>query len=151
MARVDILKPVYTQYIPFADSVEEGELYISLEFQTAVHKCCCGCGEEVVTPFNSAQWQVFDKSGKVSLYPSIGNWSYPCQSHYFIKDNRVVWAEAFSEAAIKQVQLGDQRALESYIANKNAAYQGAEGLLQRFFSALRRTARKVRDLMYRKW
>lgn len=151
MAKVDILKPVYVQYMPPADSVNEGELYISLEFQTAIHKCCCGCGEEVVTPFNTAQWQISDKRGKVSLYPSIGNWSYPCHSHYFIKDNRVLWAEAFSDAAIKRVQVRDQRALESYIANKNAACQGADGLLQRLFTTLRRFTRQVRDLIYRKW
>ncbi|TNE75237.1 MAG: hypothetical protein EP334_10655 [Gammaproteobacteria bacterium] len=150
MGRVGTLKPVYVQYIPSSDSVKEGELYISLEFQTAVHKCCCGCGEEVVTPFNSAQWQITDKSGKVSLYPSIGNWSYPCQSHYFINDNRVVWAEAFSDAAIKRVQARDQRALASYIANKNAASQGEDRLLQQLFAALLRYARKVLDLIYRK-
>ena len=27
----------------------------------------------------------------ISLNPSIGNWSYPCRSHYWIKGNRVVW------------------------------------------------------------
>lgn len=149
MARVDILKPVYVQYIPPADSMKDGEIYISREFQTAVHKCCCGCGEEVVTPFNPAQWQISDKNGKVSLYPSIGNWSYPCQSHYYIKNNRIVWAAALSEAAIKRVQARDQWALDSYIAKKNVARQSADGLLQRLFVALRRFARKVRNLIYR--
>jgi hypothetical protein len=149
MARVDIIKPVYVQYIPPADSIQYGELYISLEFQTAIHKCCCGCGEEVVTPFNPAQWRISDKNGKVSLYPSIGNWSYPCQSHYFIKNNRIVWASTFSQAAIKRVQASDKRALDSYIANKNAARMNANGLTQRLFTALHRFARKARDLIYR--
>lgn len=146
MSRVDILKPVYVQYIPPADSVKVGELYISLEFQTAVHKCCCGCELEVVTPLNPAQWRISDKNGKVSIYPSIGNWSYPCQSHYFIQNNRVIWAEAFSEAAIKRVQVSDKQALDRYIANKNALSQSPRGLLQQIFAAFRASASKVRDL-----
>lgn len=31
--------------------LEPGVLYISMEYATAVHSCCCGCGERVVTPF----------------------------------------------------------------------------------------------------
>jgi hypothetical protein len=150
MARVDILKPIYVQYIPPSGSVKDGELYISLEFQTAIHKCCCGCGEEVVTPFNPAQWQISDKCGKVSLYPSIGNWSYSCQSHYFIKENRILWADALSEAAIESVKESDKRALESYIANKNTECQEEYGLFQQLFTALCRFAKKVRDLICRK-
>ena len=150
MARVDLLKPIYVQYIPSADSVKEGELYISLEFQTAIHKCCCGCGEEVVTPFNPAQWRVSEKNGKVSLFPSIGNWSYPCQSHYFVRDNCVVWAEALSETEIRRVQVSDQRDLKSYIVNKNAACRHADGLLQRFLATFRRSVRKVRERIFRK-
>lgn len=121
MRRVDILKPVYVQYIPSADFIREGELYISREFQTAVHKCCCGCGEEVVTPLNSAQWQIHKVNGKITVNPSIGNWSYPCRSHYLIRNNRIVWAAAFSEAQVKRVQEGDRRALEQYIERQNTA------------------------------
>ncbi len=150
MARVSILKPVYVEYIPPADSIKDGELYISLEFQTAVHKCCCGCGEEVVTPFNPAQWRITDRGGKVSLFPSIGNWSYSCKSHYFIKDNCILWAGAFDEAAIMRVQANDKRALDNYIATKNAVNQGADGLLQRLTARLFRFARKIRDLIFYK-
>jgi hypothetical protein len=31
--------------------LEPSVLYISMEYATAVHSCCCGCGERVVTPF----------------------------------------------------------------------------------------------------
>lgn len=31
-----------------------------------------------------------DKNG-LSLNPSIGNFSIPCKSHYFIKDSKVRW------------------------------------------------------------
>lgn len=146
MARVDILKPVYVQYIPPADSIKAGELYISLEFQTTVHKCCCGCGLEVVTPLNHAQWKISNRNGKVSIYPSIGNWSYPCQSHYFIRDNRVVWAEAFSEAAIKRVQASDKQALDRYIANQNAVSQRPRGFPRHIFAAFSAAIAKIREL-----
>lgn len=150
MSRVDILKPVYVQYVPPADSIKQGELYISQEFQTAVHKCYCGCGEEVVTPLNPAQWRFSEKDGKVSLYPSIGNWSYQCQSHYFIKDNQILWASAFTEAAIRRVQANDQRAIENYIAAKNAESDRQDGLVDRFFAAVLHGARKVRELLWPK-
>lgn len=150
MTRINILKPVYVQYIPPTDSVEEGKLYISSEFQTVIHKCCCGCGEEVVTPLNSAQWQITNKDGQVSLFPSIGNWSYTCKSHYFIRNNRVIWAEVFSEAEIKIIQEGDRQDLERYIAAKNDANYGSGGLLQPLTCILRFIATKVRDLIFNK-
>lgn len=148
MTRVDILKPIYVQYVPAADSVKEGELYISHEFQTAVHKCCCGCGEEVVTPLNPAQWHLAKKGGKVSLCPSIGNWNYQCQSHYFIRDNRILWAAAFTEAAIKRVQASDQRAIENYITERNAEDPCKPGIVERLLVTILRTVRKIRDLVW---
>jgi hypothetical protein len=36
----------------------------------------------------------------VSLDPSIGNWSFPCRSHYWIRNNKVRWAENWSQARI---------------------------------------------------
>ena len=36
----------------------------------------------------------------VSLDPSIGNWSFPCQSHYWLERGRVSWAEQWSRERI---------------------------------------------------
>ena len=30
--------------------LEERTLYASMDYATVAHKCCCGCGREVVTP-----------------------------------------------------------------------------------------------------
>jgi hypothetical protein len=38
----------FVGYIP--DKIEEGVLYVSIQYCTAIHKCVCGCGNEVVTP-----------------------------------------------------------------------------------------------------
>ena len=80
----------FVEFIP--DQLKGRTLYISHTYCTAVHKCCCGCGREVVTPLSSTGWQVTFDGKTVSLYPSIGSWSLPCQSHYFITKNKVVWA-----------------------------------------------------------
>ncbi|MDX8494627.1 DUF6527 family protein [Mesorhizobium sp. VK22B] len=105
MRPVDHLEPRFVEYIP--DDVEAGVLYISHRFSTATHLCCCGCGREVVTPFNPAKWSFFERGGKVSLSPSIGNWSFPCRSHYIVSGNRVLWAGSMSADVIAAVQRRD--------------------------------------------
>jgi len=38
----------FVEFIP--EKIEEGVLYISIQYCTAIHNCVCGCGNEVVTP-----------------------------------------------------------------------------------------------------
>lgn len=118
---VQRITPVFVEFIP--EHVEEGKLYISESYQTAIHKCCCGCGEEVVTPLSPVGWQIRKGVRGVSLYPSIGNWRYKCQSHYFIQNNQVIWAGAFSQKQIENVLLRDQLAKQHYIESRYKASQ----------------------------
>lgn len=74
------------------DTLEEGTLYVSIRFKTVIHKCCCGCGNQVVTPLSPSDWKLTFDGRSISLYPSIGNWKFPCRSHYWIKGNKVKWA-----------------------------------------------------------
>jgi hypothetical protein len=46
----------------------------------------------------------------VTLQPSIGNWSLPCRSHYWIDHNRIRWGGAFNKEQISAVQAGDRHA-----------------------------------------
>ncbi|WP_425284057.1 DUF6527 family protein [Hyphomicrobium facile] len=46
---------------------------------------------------------------RVSLYPSIGNWSLPCRSHYWIERGQIRWAGAFNAKQIAAVQARDRR------------------------------------------
>ncbi|WP_319000381.1 DUF6527 family protein [Burkholderia seminalis] len=63
-----------------------------MEYGTVLHRCCCGCGEEVVTPLTPTDWKLtFDGIG-ISLSPSVGNWNLPCRSHYVISRNAVLEA-----------------------------------------------------------
>ena len=73
--------------------LDDGVLYVSMENATAIHRCMCGCGSEVVTPFARRSWKLsYDGTG-VSLWPSIGNGALPCRSHYVIRDSQVEWLE----------------------------------------------------------
>ncbi len=99
------MKHAFVDYVP--DKVEPDTLYIALEFDTAVHLCACGCGNEVVTPLSPAQWAITYDGRSVSLYPSIGNWSYPCLSHYWIEKDQVRWSRKWSKAEIDAVRRKD--------------------------------------------
>ena len=46
----------------------------------------------------------------MSLYPSVGNWSFPCKSHYWIEHSHVRWARAMPQWRIDQVRRLDQAA-----------------------------------------
>jgi hypothetical protein len=70
---------------------------------------------EVVTPLNPAKWDLSEHpDGSVTLSPSIGNWGFPCKSHYLVIRNRVHWAAAFSAGQIARVQARDRRAVEEF-------------------------------------
>lgn len=111
------ITPVFVDFIP--DHVEQGKLYISEAYHTAIHKCCCGCGEEVVTPLSPVDWQLTKLKNGVSLTPSIGNWKYRCKSHYIIRDNKIIWARKFTPEQISAVLKRDDIDKKRYIVNKN--------------------------------
>ncbi len=81
------LEHQFVEHLP--QRLEAGVLYISIEYATAAHSCCCGCGEEVVTPFTPTDWKMTFDGDTISLFPSIGNWNMACRSHYFVERNRV--------------------------------------------------------------
>lgn len=110
MPQLNRIQHEYVEFIP--TRLEEGRLYISRKYRTATHLCCCGCGMEVVTPLNPAKWQLSDHGAAVSLYPSIGNWSFPCRSHYWISHGRVRLAGTMSDVQIERVRANDHRAVE---------------------------------------
>jgi len=112
--RQDSFVPEYVDIMP--ETLKAGRLYISKRFRTAAHLCACGCGSRVVTPLKPAKWQLTEVDGLVSLSPSIGRWQLPCKSHYWIRDNQVLWSEAVSEEQMQAVLERDQRDLRSYYA-----------------------------------
>ena len=104
--RTSTIRADFVEYVP--ERLDDGVLYISERYKTASHKCCCGCGEEVVTPLGPADWSVRVEGDKVSMHPSIGNWKFCCRSHYVIRRDQVVWAGAMRASQIAQVELQDR-------------------------------------------
>lgn len=90
-------------------TIKKGVLYISIEYGTAIHSCACGCGSEVVTPLSPHDWQLTYDGETISLSPSIGNWSFDCKSHYWIRKGKVVWAENWSTDEIIENRQNDAR------------------------------------------
>lgn len=120
------LKPQFVEFIP--DKLDDSVLYISERFRTCSHRCCCGCGDEVVLPLSPAEWQLSRDGDFVSLWPSVGNWDYPCRSHYVIRRNQVRWAASMTAHQIKRVKQRDEAALRLQIhVNNTARANGAVG------------------------
>lgn len=114
----------FVEEIP--DDLDAGILYVSMRFGTVVHKCACGCGEEVVTPLGPAEWQLTYDGRTVSLAPSIGNWSFACRSHYWIEGGNVRWARGFSGAEVARVRQKARTRRESYYSAGSAEQTGME-------------------------
>lgn len=89
----------FVEFMP--DTLEDGILYISMEYCTAVHKCVCGCGNKVVTPIAPTSWHLEFDGKTISLSPSIGNWNFNCKSHYWIEKNKIKWAGKWNESEIE--------------------------------------------------
>ena len=115
MTRITSLTAKFVEFIP--RELEKGTLYISIPYATAIHSCCCGCGNKVVTPFSPAEWKLIFDGCSVSLEPSIGNWNFPCKSHYWINNSQVSWSRQFSEGEIERVQRNDERDAARYFGS----------------------------------
>ncbi|EPS8493438.1 DUF6527 family protein [Yersinia enterocolitica] len=112
MIRHNQLTPCFVKGVPRI--LEPGILYVSMEYGTVVHSCCCGCGLEVVTPLTPTDWRLTFDGEAISLWPSVGNWNLPCRSHYVIQGNRVVEAGHWGKAQIDAERRRDKAAKARY-------------------------------------
>lgn len=101
------LSPVFTETVP--SSPEPGNLHISMQYETAVHLCACGCGTKVVTPLGRYDW-ILTFDGSVSLRPSVGNGQQRCRSHYYVRNNRIDWLPPISAWATQAASARDRAA-----------------------------------------
>ena len=113
-----IMKHKFVEYMP--DTIETGILYISLKFGTILHKCVCGCNNVVNTPLSPVDWKMTYDGDSITLYPSIGNWSFHCKSHYWIINNKIVWAKTWGYEKIERVRKSEViDRLDYYKSNAN--------------------------------
>lgn len=83
----------FVDHIPA--QLKDGILYVSMKYHTTAHLCACGCGEKVVNPLNRKYGWILTFDGqRLSLSPSIGNYQFPCCSHYYIKENEVLFLDS---------------------------------------------------------
>lgn len=122
--------------------LKEGKLYISVRYRTAVHLCACGCGNKVVTPIRPAQWKLIFDGDSVSLWPSIGNWQFPCRSHYWIQNGSIQWAEHWTEDQVSAGLERDARNIHQYYENRKSHSKGNPPTGK---------SRKARGLVARVW
>jgi len=106
----------FVKHIP--DRLDAGVLYISIEYATAAHSCCCGCGAEVITPFTPTDWKMTFDGQSISLWPSIGNWYQPCRSHYVIDKGRIIEALPWNDRQILAEQQRDHDAKRDHYGQK---------------------------------
>jgi hypothetical protein len=109
-----IFKHEFVQFIP--EELQEGTIYVSIRFATVAHLCACGCKTKVVTPLKPTDWQLTFDGKTVSLHPSVGNWAFPCRSHYWIRNDKVQWADDWSDARIEANREYDRRAKDRYFS-----------------------------------
>jgi len=123
MKPVTDLNHEFVEYVP--EDLKDGTLYVSLTFATVVHKCCCGCGNEVVTPLSPTDWKITFDGESISLDPSIGNWSFDCNSHYWIENSKVRWARRWSQEQIDAGRANDRLAKKEYFDRRRVSSNGS--------------------------
>jgi hypothetical protein len=94
--RLNRVEPRFVELVP--DVLERDVVYISIPYGAIVHSCLCGCGEKVSTPLSPAQWSLTYDGEHISLSPSVGSGTLPCNSHYVIARNEVRWAATMTKA-----------------------------------------------------
>ncbi len=110
------------RYMP--KELNPGILYVSEEFDIALHLCACGCGSKVKTPLGPTEWSVQETRNGPSLRPSVGNWQHACQSHYLIDRGEVRWAEKWSRAEIVAGRCAEEKRRREYYAELDRKRRG---------------------------
>jgi len=125
----EVFEPVFVEFIPV--ELEESKLYISMKYSTTAHLCASGCGEKVVLPLHPAQWRLSYDGRTISITPSVGNWGIACQSHYWIRSNRVEWAPKWDSWRIDAGRTRDAKELETFFEQSKDAPARPTGLRHR--------------------
>jgi hypothetical protein len=116
--------------------LEPGILYVSEEFGAAMHLCACGCGLKVSTPISPTDWTFEDTPDGPTIFPSVGNWQQPCQSHYWIRDGRIIWLDAWTPEQISAGRITKERRDHAYFEERARQRGGVLHKLWRWFRNL---------------
>jgi hypothetical protein len=117
MTRLTEIRAEFVEFVP--KDLEDGVLYVSIAYSTTVHKCACGCGSKITLPINPAKWRFLWIGDSISLWPSVGNHSFSCGSHYWIEQNRIEWAREMSPEEIEANRRRDKEDREDYLDSRS--------------------------------
>ena len=109
----------------FPAQLEQGVIFISIPFATTAHLCCCGCGSKTVNPLTPTDWSITYDGETISLSPSVGNWSYECESHYWIEGSCVIWAPKWTKERIALGRAKDRVLKDRHHSEKSDERIGA--------------------------
>jgi hypothetical protein len=62
--------------------------------------------------------------------PSIGNWQFPCRSHYWIQGGQVIWSVDWTPEQVQAGQRAEEKRRRAYFDNLK---RGRDGLLRRLW------------------
>jgi hypothetical protein len=113
MTKRQTIRHEFVEFIPA--ELEEGVLYVSIPYATTTHLCACGCGNKVVLPLHPTHWKLTFDGETVSMSPSVGNWSFDCDSHYWIERDHIRWASKWSKEKIEAGRAKDRERREHYL------------------------------------
>lgn len=108
------ITPEFVDEIP--QEPEPGKLYVCCRYRAVMHLCACGCGAQINTPLHPTGWTLTCDGATVSLWPSIGNWSEECQSHYWIRNSNIHWAPRWSKHKILTARKARDLELDQYFS-----------------------------------
>jgi hypothetical protein len=111
-SKLHTIRHEFVEFVP--EQLEPEILYVSVQYKTMAHLCCCGCGKKVVTPISPTGWELTYNGRTVSISPSVGNWNLKCKSHYVISNSRVQWADRWSKRMIAAGFARDRQAKQDY-------------------------------------
>ena len=110
--RLERIRAEHVEFMP--KQLEPGVLYITRKYGTAAHLCACGCGEKIRTPLGPTEWSVTETPSGPSVWPSVGNWQRACESHYVIKNGRIVWSGKWSPEQVLAGRRAEEARREAY-------------------------------------
>jgi hypothetical protein len=121
----------YVEFMP--KHLEPGILYVSTKYGAVAHLCACGCGEKIRTPLGETEWSFSEKASGPSLWPSVGNWQKPCQSHYVIDGGEIIWCGQWTPEQIMAGRRKEEALRVAYLEQK----YGQDSLFKRFLRWLK--------------
>ena len=110
--RITRIRPIFVEALPAFGEIRDGELWISHKRRAMNLRCPCGCGDLTVLSIIPSRWHVYFDGKTVSLKGPTGGsiWtSAACGSHYFIRNNEVVWSHSI-DPSLRAAYEEDERA-----------------------------------------